>query len=82
MPDQTNSSPVAFKDLDMMTKLKYLIEALRGGNAPAASTASSQMPSQLDGYRLHVQEAKAQGETPLSYGDWIKQQPSLSEPQE
>ena len=29
-------------------------------------------PPQLDGYRLYVEEAKASGETPTPYNEWIK----------
>lgn len=85
MPDQTSSDDnyKPFSQLDMMTKLKYLIEALRGGDKGATtSTSTSRFPleQQREGYRLHVQDAKANGETPMSYDDWLAQQPALGTP--
>lgn len=32
---------------------------------------------QARGYQLHVQESKAMGETPMSYADWLKQNPGI-----
>lgn len=37
---------------------------------------------QMDGYRLYVEEQRANGIQPVSYNEWIQQQGSLSSPQQ
>jgi hypothetical protein len=63
--------------------MQQLINALRsGGGQDAAGNKRGPLEAQLDGYRQHVKEATAMGETPLSYAEWIKQQPALGAPQQ
>lgn len=81
MPDPT--SPTPSSSPSGMDYIMSLIKNLRGGGQDASKPASAPPTGmQLDGYRLHVQEAKAMGEKPMTYDEWIKQQPPLSAPQE
>lgn len=75
---------------DATDNIKYLLEALRTpapaasitpGTGPNAGIARpSQNPNlgpieqRRDGYRLYAQEKTSNGETPLSYAEWISQE--------
>lgn len=75
---------------DVSDNIKYLLEALRTPAPPAnytpqtgpraGQTITEGNPSlhpieqRRDGYRMYAQEKTANGESPMSYQDWIAQE--------
>lgn len=51
---------------------EMVAKALRNRKNPA-DAKKRPIEMQARGYQLHVQEAKAMGETPMSYESWLKQ---------
>jgi hypothetical protein len=52
---------------------KYVIQALRTAKNPVNKTLKP-MELRTRGYQLYSSEQKAQGETPMSYEEWMKTQ--------
>jgi hypothetical protein len=64
----------------MPNMIDYVVDALRG--KPKNDKLKTTDVKQARGYRLYVDEAKLNGETPMPYNDWIKQAPALDAPQQ
>lgn len=60
----------------IIDKMKSMVDFLRGSDSDRFP-----LEQQREGYRLHVQEARANGEEPKSYEEWIKDQPTLASQQ-
>lgn len=74
---------------DVSDKIKYLLDALRTNAAPATTTPLTgpragvpiqqnqnlgPIEQRRDGYRMYAQEKSANGESPMSYQEWIAQE--------
>lgn len=75
---------------DIPNHLRYLIEALRtpasaahvtmqsgprsGTDVATSNPALGPIEQRRDGYRLYQQEKHANGESPMSYEEWISQE--------
>lgn len=74
---------------DVSSSIRYLLEALRtpsseGGTTPRTGPEADMrrgppaglgpIEQRRDGYRLYMQDKRANGEDPLSYQEWIRQE--------